>query len=80
MTRTPVEGFIRFIGDPMHGPSLEAEIWKCSLKPTSDVAFIGTDWGAVEFEAEILKDAANHPDDPYFKIYERADGFEEETS
>jgi len=80
MTLTPVEGYLRFIGDPMHGPVLEVEVWKVKLKPTSDVAFIGTEWGAVEMEAEVLRDAINHPDDPWFKVYERAVGFTEAIS
>jgi len=67
---TAIEGLLRFVGDPDQGIAYEAEIWKVKLRPTSPLGFISDDWGTIEFEAEIQKDVANHPTNPWFKIRE----------
>jgi hypothetical protein len=67
---SPVQGFLRFVGDPDQGPKYEAEFWKAKLKCTSDINFISDDWGTLEFEAELQKDEAGNPDYPWGKIRE----------
>lgn len=67
-TRTSVEGFLRFVGDVPEGTNLELKIWKVNLTPTGDTAMIGEDWSTLDFEGEILRDEANHPDNPYMDI------------
>lgn len=68
-----ITAFMRFIGDPTRGPKLDAEIWCVSIAPDGTLGFIADDYGAFGFTAEILTDAANHPDDPYYRIIDRLD-------
>lgn len=63
-----VEGLLRFVGDPAIGPAYEVEVWHVKLKCESEIGFITDDWGRFEFSAEVLKDAANHPSNPWFNV------------
>jgi hypothetical protein len=65
-----IEGLLDFVGDPSAGPKYHVQLWKVSLKPTSEVAFISDDWGKIDFEAEIESDDVAHPDNPYGTIDE----------
>lgn len=67
---TSIEGFLRFVGNPEQGPKYEIEIWKVKIRSTADLPFISDDWGTIQFEGEIQKDVANHPNYPWFKIRE----------
>jgi hypothetical protein len=68
-SRTTIEGLIRFVGDPAIGPVYEVECWKVRLKCDADVNFISDDWATISLTGEILKDAANHPDEPFFRVW-----------
>lgn len=65
---TTIEGFMRFVSDSPVGKQQELQIWRVSLTPSGDTAMIGDDWSTLSFTGEILKDATNHPDSPYFDI------------
>lgn len=65
-----VEGKLRFVGDPAVGPAHEVEVWDVKLKCESEIGFITDDWGQIEFSAEVIKDVANHPNEPWFKVVE----------
>jgi hypothetical protein len=67
-SQTQIEGFLRFVSDNPAGLQQELEIWRVSLAPTGDTAMIGDGWSTIGFTGEILKDATNHPDSPYFNI------------
>jgi hypothetical protein len=69
--RAVVQGQLRFVGNNTQGPNYEVLLWKVSLKPTSDIPFISDDWGKIAFEGEVMKDASNHPNDPFGYIVER---------
>lgn len=62
-----IEGMLYFKGDPTYGPVYEAEIWKASIIPDGDIGFITEDWGSFGITLDIMNDAENHPDDPYFR-------------
>jgi len=66
--QTQVEGFLRFVSDNPAGTDQELKAWRCSLTPSGDTAMIGDDWSTLGFAGEILKDAVNHPDSPYFDL------------
>lgn len=65
-----IEVFARFVGAPQVGPHYEIEIWKGKIKPAGDISLISDEWSSMDFEIEILKDAAGHPSEPWFKIYD----------
>lgn len=71
LTDSTIEAFIRFIGAPAVGPTYEMEIWKAKIKPTGDIPWITDEWGQIEFEFEVLKDAANHASEPWFVLYDK---------
>lgn len=65
------QGYLRFVGDPAAGSAYEAEFWKVDLTADGDVGFITeTDWAQINYTAEITKDEINHPNSPYFSLYE----------
>lgn len=68
MQDSTIEGSLRFVGDPSVGPKYEVEIWKVKIKPTGDLQWISDEWSSVEIEGEILKDATNHPTEPWFTL------------
>lgn len=67
-TETQVEGELRFVSDNPAGTQTELRAWRVSLTPSSDVGFISDDWSTIQFQGEILKDEANHPESPYMSI------------
>ena len=69
VTRSNVEGYLRFKGDPTVGPAYEVELWRVKLKCDSDINFITDDWATVELTGEVLKDVANHEDDPWGRVW-----------
>jgi hypothetical protein len=70
MSTPEIEGILYFYGDAATGPQLNVVLWRVSLKPTSEVGFIGDDWGKIEFEGEIGEDATGHPTNPTGTITE----------
>lgn len=71
ITNPTTQGYLRFVGDPAAGSAYEAEFWKVDLTADGDVGFITeTDWAQINYTAEITKDEINHPDSPYFSLYE----------
>jgi len=67
---TQLEGELVFYGRPEYGPWFNVTLWKVSLKPTSEVSFIGNDWGKIEFEGEVLSDVTGHPSQEYGTVVE----------
>jgi hypothetical protein len=70
LASTTLEGELEFTGTNEVGPKFLVRLWKVSLKPTAEIAFIGDDWGKVEFEGEVLSDVTGHPTQPYGTITE----------
>ncbi|OGK08974.1 MAG: hypothetical protein A2Y63_05645 [Candidatus Riflebacteria bacterium RBG_13_59_9] len=65
MADTVLRGHLRFIGNPAAGPRFRVELWKVSLKPTSEVPFISEEWATVEFDGTVEADDTGHPSQPY---------------
>ena len=68
--RQDVQGLLRLVGTNDVGGKYEVVMWSVKIKSTSDVNFIGDDWGTIDFEGEILDDTANHPDYPFLQVIE----------
>lgn len=66
---TQMEGIFRFVSDNPVGKNKHLIVWRLSLTPNGDTAFIGDDWSTLSFEGEVLKDQENHPESPYLDIY-----------
>lgn len=67
-TDTEFEAFIRFVGDPATGTPAELKLWRVSLQPDGEIAWIGEDWATLGFTGEILEDALCHPDNPFMEV------------
>lgn len=65
-----ITGHLVFVGDPAEGQAFEFHAWRCNLKPSGDIGLISEEWATFQLEGEVLKDETNHPDEPYFVIYE----------
>ena len=65
---TTLEGELRFISDNPVGDQYDMRAWRVSLAPTGDTPLIDDAWSSFSFEAEILKDATNHPLSPYIDV------------
>lgn len=70
MKESKIEGALYFYGDPATGIRYNARLWKVTLKPTSEVGFIGDDWGKIDFEGEVGKDETGHPTNPTGELEE----------
>ena len=66
-----IECLVRFVGDPQSGPVYEAELWRVSMKPASELGFISDEWAKMDFEFECLKDTAGHPDHPWGRVIDK---------
>jgi len=58
-------GEFKFVGDPAHGPSFMANLWKVTIAPTGEIDFLSDDWGTMNFRIDINSDIDNHPDNEY---------------
>jgi hypothetical protein len=70
LASTTLEGELEFTGTNAVGPKFLVRLWKVSIKPTSEISFIGDAWGEIDFEGEVLSDVTGHPDNPYGTITE----------
>jgi hypothetical protein len=66
-----VEGYLRFIGNPVKGPVFEAECWHVSFTPTGNLALIADDFGNWTLDGALLPDLTR-PSEPYFHLIQRA--------
>lgn len=67
-----VDAYVRFIGDPVKGPKLEAEYWHASFTPTGTLGFIQDDFGNWTLEGLIIADPIGHPTTPIGRIIQIA--------
>jgi hypothetical protein len=70
LASTTLEGELEFTGTNAVGPKFLVRLWKVSIKPVSEISFIGDAWGEIDFEGEVLSDVTGHPDNPYGTITE----------
>lgn len=64
---TFIEGGLLYMPDPTTGPKWETEVWKMSMSPEEDFAYIGDDFGQFSIKGEVLDDSTNHPTEPYYQ-------------
>jgi len=62
---TTLRGHLMFVGNPAVGARYTVNLWRVSLKPTSEISFITEEWGKIEFEGTAESDIANHPTQEY---------------
>jgi len=63
------EAQLRYVSDNPVGPEFVFLAWKVMIKPDGDLSLIGSEEiSTLSFNAEILKDEANHPSNPYIKF------------
>lgn len=66
--QTSIEGELRFVSDNPIGNQFEMTIWKVSLSPSGDTGLVSDEFMTLGFTGEILKDAENHSEQPYYII------------
>lgn len=72
-TNNVIEGVLLFVGDPAVGGAMDIEVHKMSLKPEGALEFIGDDTLDWTLSGEALDDSVNFPNDPFWKLVDRAD-------
>jgi hypothetical protein len=67
-----VDAYVRFLGNPVKGPTYEAEYWHVSFTPTGSLGFIADDFGNWTLEGEVIADSVNHASDPIGRLIQTA--------
>lgn len=67
-----IDAYVRFIGNPIKGPTYEAEYWHVSFTPTGQLGFIADDFGNWTLEGMVIQDNVNHPASPIGRIIQIA--------
>lgn len=67
-----VEAYMRFLGNPIKGPTYEAEYWHCSFTPSGELGLIADDFGNWTLEGEVIADPINHPTQPIGRLIQTA--------
>lgn len=67
-----IEAFVRVIGKPATGPTMECQVWIASLTPDGETDFFGDDYGEFRIRGRVLADEANHPGESNFVVFEVA--------
>lgn len=67
-TSPKIEGFLRFVGDPVSGPIYEGEFWHLSINSNGAMGFIADDYGNWTLQAQLIADLINHPSEPYYRL------------
>lgn len=68
LTSLEQEGRITYISDNPQGGNYKLTAWRTSVTPQNETALIGDGWGTMQFQAEVLRDAVNHPSSPYMDL------------
>lgn len=66
-----IYGRLKFVGDPVAGKARTVDAWRVHIEPSSALALISDDPGAISLTGEILNDATNHPTYPLYQIVTR---------
>ena len=70
-TAGTIDGYLRFIGDPAHGPVWELEVWHLQISPDGNIPMIGEDYASFGIKGKVIQEAAAHPSEPYFRAIKR---------
>lgn len=71
-TQGTYEAYLRFEGNPIKGPTYEAEYWHVSFTPTGQLGLIADDFGNWTLEGEVIADPVNHPTQPIGRLIQTA--------
>jgi hypothetical protein len=71
VTAGAIRGAFRFVGDPVNGRIVEAEIPLCQYSPDGELPLIGDDFGEYRVKGTILSDAVNNPTFPFGRWFVR---------
>lgn len=66
-----LDGYLRFVGDPVTGPTYEVEVWHINFAPDGTLGFIADDFSNWTLSGMCIADIANHPNEPYLRIINR---------
>lgn len=67
-----VDMYLRFIGNPVKGPTFEAEFWHVQFVPNGSLGFVADDFGNWTIEGMCIADAINHPTEPLYRLIQTA--------
>jgi hypothetical protein len=67
-----VDAYVRFIGNPVKGPTFEAEYWHVSFTPTGTLGFIADDFGNWTLEGLVIADPVGHAAEPIGRLIQIA--------
>lgn len=70
-TSPALDGYIRFISDPVKGPNYEVECWHANFVPDGKISFIADDYGNWTLKGLLIADLTNHAAEPYYHIIDR---------
>ncbi len=67
-----VDLFIRYLGNPIKGPTFEGEFWHVQFIPTGALGFIADDFGNWTIEGMLIADPIAHPTEPLYRLIQTA--------
>lgn len=67
-----VDMYIRFKGNPVKGPTFEAEFWHVMFTPNGNLGFIADDFGNWTIEGMVIQDPIGHPNEPLYHLIQTA--------
>lgn len=67
-----IDAYLRFLGNPVKGPTYEAEFWHVSFTPTGTLGFIADDFGNWTLEGLVIADPIGHPTQPIGRLIQTA--------
>jgi hypothetical protein len=67
-----IDAYVRFLGNPVKGPTYEAEYWHVSFTPTGQLGFIADDFGNWTLEGQVIADTVNHATNPIGRLIQTA--------
>lgn len=66
-----ITGKLFFAANPTSGRAQDVDGWRLTLTPSGPIDWLSTDATNLTLDGELLSDAANHPQAPYYQITER---------
>ena len=70
LANSSCSGELLFVGDPDDGPRWRVQCWKSDLTIGGAAGFISEEATPIPMTADILADATNHPNEPFFRATE----------
>ncbi len=63
-----VEGFLRFVGNPVAGPKFEVQIWHANFTPAGNLGLIADKFGDWQLDGICIADLVNNPTQPFYEM------------